>query len=164
MCHSLRLQAGLKDPKRREGGSGLHLFWNRLITKAHRLELSGHRKINPSGGKQLWVNSSTSGLRYAYTLGEYQSAVELWIDTGSFDQNKQIFSSLSRNGRRLNAAWAYVPLRWQRLESQRPSRISWSLREDGWKSKQGREQLQDQLIHMMKQFSGVMDSRLSMAG
>lgn len=59
---------------------------------------------------------------------------------------------------------AGVPLRWQRLESQRPSRISWSLREDGWKSKQGREQLQDQLIHMMKQFSGVMDSRLSMAG
>jgi hypothetical protein len=107
MCHSLRLQAGLKHPKRREGGSGLHLFWKRLITKAHRLELSGHRKINPSGGKQLWVNSSTSGLRYAYTLGEYQSAVELWIDTGSFDQNKQIFSSLSRNGRRLNAAWAY---------------------------------------------------------
>ena len=49
----------------------------------------------------------TSGLRYAYTLGEYQSAVELWIDTGSFDQNKQIFSSLSRNGRRLNAAWVY---------------------------------------------------------
>ena len=88
MCHSLRLQAGLKHPKRREGGSGLHLFWKRLITKAHRLELSGHRKINPSGGKQLWVNSSTSGLRYAYTLGEYQSAVELWIDTGSFDQNK----------------------------------------------------------------------------
>ena len=134
MCHSLRLQAGLKHPKRREGGSGLHLFWNRLITKARRLELSGHRKINLSGGKQLWVNSSTSGLRYAYTLGEYQSAVELWIDTGSFDQNKQIFdcwssdrngwtifSSLSRNGRRLNAAWAYVPLRWQRLESQRPS-------------------------------------------
>ena len=34
MCHSLRLQAGLKHPKRREGGSGLHLFWNRLITKA----------------------------------------------------------------------------------------------------------------------------------
>ena len=38
MCHSLRLQAGLKDPKRREGGSGLHLFWNRLITKAHRTD------------------------------------------------------------------------------------------------------------------------------
>ena len=163
MCHSLRLQAGLKHPKRREGGSGLHLFWNRLITKAHRLELSGHRKINPSGGKQLWVNSSTSGLRYAYTLGEYQSAVELWIDTGSFDQNKQIFQQLEQERQTIERCVG-VPLRWQRLESQRPSRISWSLREDGWKSKQGREQLQDQLIHMMKQFSGVMDSRLSMAG
>jgi len=42
MCHSLRLQAGLKHPKRREGGSGLHLFWNRLITKARRTDKKSH--------------------------------------------------------------------------------------------------------------------------
>ena len=61
MCHSLRLQAGLKHPKRREGGSGLHLFWNRLITKARRTDKKSHSYLHPHSTHSPQIGLSSGG-------------------------------------------------------------------------------------------------------
>lgn len=106
-------------------------FWEGLLTRAKELGVLTHASRSP--GKESWVGgaSGRSGMSFNYVIWmDDDASVELYIDTGTLEENKAIYDSLLKRRGEIEKAFG-GPLEWERLDERRASRIRCTLHNGG---------------------------------
>jgi uncharacterized protein DUF4268 len=128
-------------------------WWTRLIEHSAAVSKT-HVHITPSEHGWIAASAGVRGLSFNYVVMQVDCRVELYIDRGkdSDEENKQIFDELCANRQGIEQAFG-GPLVWERLESRRACRISYTRQEGGYRSPEEQwPQIQDKTIHDMDRF------------
>lgn len=122
-------------------------FWKQLLERAKsRTQL--HARIAP--GTENWISASAgrSGIGYNYVIRMEDAQVEIYIDRGNAEQNKQIFDALQEHKTEVETVFG-EPLEWQRLDAKRACRVRCLLNEGGLQDQQRWDKIQDAMIEAM---------------
>ena len=127
-------------------------FWNTLLERSKE-KTNLHRNISPSVHHWISASSGVRGLGFAYVVTSKSVQTELYIDRGKEcdEVNKQIFDQLFSHKDEIEKDFG-EPLRWQRLDDRRASRISKRIDFAGINDKEKWEELQDDMIDTMIRF------------
>ena len=95
-------------------------FWKQLLDTpgsgpAPRSYVAEHRQLDLR-------QRGRGGFAYNYTIRMEDAQVEVYIDRGDAEQNKQLFDRAVRHNTEIEAAFG-EPLEWQRLDAKRASRV-----------------------------------------
>jgi len=122
-------------------------FWSQLLERAKEVTSLHARK---SSTKEHWVSAGTgqSGLSLNYVILMGDARVELYIDKGEADANKDIFDRLFADKDRIEEAFG-APLEWQRLDDRRACRICRRITEGGLSNRDRWPKVQDAMIDGM---------------
>jgi hypothetical protein len=132
-----------------------HKFWQGLLEYA-RTKTPLH--ANRSPGKDNWIagGSGRSGLSYNYVIWGDKTAVELYIDFGKSqdNKNKALFDALFERRAEIEKVFG-DSLEWQRLDSRRASRIRKTITGVGYKDEESRwpdtqQKMTDAMIRLEK--------------
>ncbi len=124
-------------------------FWNSLLENLQRKGIRLHANISPS--KESWISTGAgkTGLGYAYVILKNAGRVELYIDAGEHETNKAYFDRLHAHKEEIEATFG-APLRWERLDNRRASRIAFDVTGHGGLRDRDRwPELQDAMIDAM---------------
>jgi hypothetical protein len=96
-------------------------FWKFLLDKMNK-KSKLFQTINPS--KEYWIGkgSGVRGVRYQFVATKKHATVEIYIDRGNKDENKQVFDDLSSKKIKLEQKFGDA-FSWERLDSKKVSRI-----------------------------------------
>jgi len=102
-------------------------FWEKLL---HRMNEKSDLFRNISPSKDNWINcgSGQSGFSYSLVVTRSFARVELYIDKGSQEYNKQIFDNLYQRRDILQTKFG-AAFEWERLDNRRACRIAYYLRD-----------------------------------
>jgi hypothetical protein len=122
-------------------------FWSQLLEQAKE-RTSLHARISP--GKDNWISAGAgrSGLGFNYVIRMSDAQVELYIDKGEAEANKDIFDQLITNKEQIEAVFG-EPLDWQRLDDRRASRICHHLTMGGLADRDLWPEIQEAMIDAM---------------
>ncbi|MBN1964813.1 MAG: DUF4268 domain-containing protein [Anaerolineae bacterium] len=99
-----------------------HRFWDQLLAQAN--EVSNlHANIGPGKRNRIEASAGVPGLKFGYALHRHNASVYLYIDTKDRARNKAFFDALATGQRSIERAYG-APLRWERLDNNRASRIT----------------------------------------
>lgn len=102
-------------------------FWNKLLQKmSEKSDL--YKNVSPSKDNWIGCGSGYSGMSYVFTITGSFARVELWINKGSQEYNKQIFDNLHQRKEKLETKFG-TKFEWERLDSGKGSRIAYYLRD-----------------------------------
>jgi hypothetical protein len=105
-------------------------FWT-LLAQLCQQQGQRHGKRKPRA--QGWFGCPSNRLHYNFVCEMHSVRVEIYIDLGEVETNKQIFDALHSNQVRIEATFG-GPLVWERLDSKRASRIRFDMEIGGWRS------------------------------
>lgn len=111
-------------------------FWTRLLQEMNK-KSDLFSNISPSKDNWIGCGSGHSGLLYNHVITRSYARVELWINKGSAEVNKQIFDNIHEHKEQIESLFGNS-LDWQRLDNGKGSRIAYYLRdvnvfnEDDW--------------------------------
>lgn len=133
-------------------------FWKQLLERA-KVKTLLHARIAP--GTENWINASAgrSGLGYDYTIRMEDAQVELYIDRGDAEQNKQIFDTLHEHKAEIEKAFG-EPLEWQRLDAKSACRVRYLVNEGGLQDPQHWPKIQDAMIEAMIRLERAMKPQI----
>lgn len=122
-------------------------FWEGLLERAHS-KTKLHANISPS--KENWIGATAGvpGLAYNYIALEHGWRAELWISSPDAQKNKAIFDALSAQKEAIERAFG-EPLKWQRLDDKKSSRISYSSDNGGYRDEEEWPHIQEAMIDAM---------------
>jgi hypothetical protein len=122
-------------------------FWKQLLERA-KTKTQLHARIAP--GIENWISASAgrSGIGFNYVIRMEDAQVEIYLDRGDAEQNKQIFDALQEHKTAVETAFG-EPLEWQRLDAKRACRVRFLLTGGGLLDKQRWLEIQDQMIDAM---------------
>jgi hypothetical protein len=97
-------------------------FWAEAIKAMNASPSSLYQNISP--GKESWISagSGVRGLGLNLVATKHHARIELYIDRGEHDENKQIFDLLEIDKELIESDFG-GPLIWERLENRRASRV-----------------------------------------
>ena len=102
-------------------------FWTQLLQ-----EMNGKSGLfkNISPSKDNWIGccSGYSGLEYTFVITSNYARIELWINKGSQEENKEIFDSIYKFKGEIESSFG-DQLDWQRRDDGKGSRIAYWLRD-----------------------------------
>lgn len=134
---SFQTQIGLKNQAERQSRSNRSesriKFWTGLL--AHAKTLSPvHANCSPTEGGWIAGSAGRQGFGFTYTIRQFDSQVEVWIDHGSGQvaKNKLAFKALESQKAAIEAAFG-GPLEWQPLEGGVGCRVRFVM-DGGYKS------------------------------
>ena len=128
------------------------MFWGQLLEKA-KSTTALHAGRSPT--KELWLGAGAgkAGLVYAYLTWLDKAGVELYIDTGDGEENKNIFDMLHSEKDQIEADFG-DELDWDRMEGRRGSRIRKLTGRLGLKAEEDKwPEIQDEMIDAMDRLS-----------
>lgn len=102
------------------------------------------------------ASSGVSRLGYSVVILKPSSRIELYIDKKNQEENKKIFDYLHKNREEIEKNFSHK-LDWQRMDTKRASRIAYNLRKSGLNHEAKWDQIQDNLINLMKNFQEIID-------
>ena len=104
-------------------------FWEQLLKKSN-TKTDLFSNVSPS--KECWIGAGAgkSGLSYNYVILKNSARIELYIDTGDKDKNKQIFDQLYSRRQEIESDFG-EELEWQRLDDRRACRIAKTVENKG---------------------------------
>ncbi|GBC96746.1 hypothetical protein HRbin16_02555 [bacterium HR16] len=123
-------------------------FWEQLLDRVRKRELSLFERISPSTQHWISAGAGRSGIGYAFVIRMESAQVEIYIDTGDEDENKRIFDTLRARKEAIEQAFG-GELDWQRLEGKRACRIRYLIEGGGLQDKERWEQIQENMIDAM---------------
>jgi len=138
-------------------------FWEQLLERAKKKGVMWHAQRSPS--KDMWL-AAGAGVRSGVSLNyliwiDHDSGVELYIDTGDHDENKQIFDALLAKKDLVEKAFG-AALDWQRLDAKRASRVRYVMRTGGLTDgKDHSAEIQDAMINAMDRLAKAVKPHLS---
>jgi hypothetical protein len=107
-------------------------FWNQLLGYS-KTKTDLHSKVSPGQGSYCGMGAGTSGLGYYYTIFQHhQARVELYIDKGKSEVNKEIFDRLLAAKEEIEETFG-EPLEWERMDAKRGCRIKKDLTLGGYR-------------------------------
>ena len=118
-------------------------FWAKLLQKMNE-KSDLFKNISPSKDNWISCGSGYSGLAYVFCITSYFARIELWINKGTKEDNKQIFNKIYSHKEQIESKFGYE-LDWQRLDDGKGSRVAYYLKdvnvfnEEDW----------DKMIHFM---------------
>lgn len=133
-------------------------FWKQLLERA-RARTQLHARIAP--GTENWISTGAgrSGLNYNYAIRMDDAQVELYIDRGDAEQNKQIYDALHEHKTEIEAAFGR-PLEWQRLDAKRACRVRYILTDGGLQDRSRWPKVQDAMIEAMIRLEQAMKPQI----
>jgi len=137
-------------------------FWSQLLDRAKTKGVMWHAQRSP--GKEMWL-AAGAGVRAGVSLNyliwiDKESGVELYIDSGEHDENKQIFDSLLAQKEKVEQAFGSA-LDWQRLDGKRASRIRYVMSGGGlMDGEQDWPRIQDAMIDAMDRLARAVKSNV----
>jgi predicted type IV restriction endonuclease len=108
-----------------------HRFWTQLLTYSKNITPL-HSKITPGQDSWCGMGAGTSGLGYNYVIFQHKTRVELYIDKGNREANKEIFDKLVATKSEIETNFG-GPLEWERLDEKRACRIKKDLPQGGYR-------------------------------
>lgn len=100
-------------------------FWTRLIeTMNKKSEL--FKNISPSKDNWISCGSGVSGISYSFVVTSSYARIELWINKGSQEENKEFFDNIYAYKNSIEESFG-DELVWQRLNEGKGSRIAYIL-------------------------------------
>lgn len=128
-------------------------FWEQLLARAKEKGFILHASISPSKGNWIATGAGKVGLLYLYrVLLDQKTAVELYIDTQSKEQNKYIFDSLHSKKEKIESDFG-GPILWERDDHIRASRIRVFIEKGGLKEEHKWASIQGTMIDAMNHLS-----------
>jgi len=127
-------------------------FWKTLLERC-KDKTKLHADISPSKESWIAMGAGRKGIKYSYVITKKHGQIEIYIDRGkdSEKENKSIFDQLHKNKQSIENEFA-GPLKWERLDDRRASRISKRYEASGLNDKDQWEQLQNKMIDGMIRF------------
>lgn len=125
----------------------VHEFLNQLLQKANtktQLHVNARLAMHP----RVCVNAGMRSMTYCYHVFWEISRVNLYINDGSKEWNKEQFQVLYQHKDEIEARFG-GPLEWQLLPNRKASRIKYEISNYGVKDRDRWSELQDQLIDAM---------------
>ncbi len=122
-------------------------FWGQLLERAKE-RTSLHARISPSKDNWIGAGAGKSGLALNYVIRMGDTQVELYIDRGEAEANKNIFDQLVANKGQIEETFG-AALDWQRLDDRRASRICHHLAAGGLADRDRWPEIQEAMIDAM---------------
>lgn len=128
-------------------------FWRQLIEKL-KTALPVYKNISPTKDNWIGTTLGRSGFQFNFVIRMDDARVELYIDTGDVDKNKQIFDNIFGKREQFEKEFGNQ-LEWQRLDERRACRIyypisSGLLQENQWPDVQSK--MIDSMARLQKTF------------
>lgn len=102
-------------------------FWTKLLE-----EMNGKsdlfKNISPSKDNWIGCGSGHSGLAYMFVVTGNYARIELWINRGMQEENKELFDSILNHKDKIEVSFG-DQLDWQRLDAGKGSRIAYWLKD-----------------------------------
>ena len=133
-------------------------FWQQLLERA-RVRTQLHARIAPGTDNWISAGAGKSDLGYNYAIRMDDAQVELYIDRGDAEQNKQIFDALHAHKAEIEAAFG-APLEWQRLDAKRACRVRYVLTDGGLQDQPRWHKIQDAMIEAMIRLERAMKPQI----
>ena len=122
-------------------------FWTQLLEKA-KSRTSLHKNRTPGTDHWISTGAGKTGIEYSYVIRLDDSQIEIYIDRGDYNWNKEAFRIFHLNKDGIENAFG-DELEWQLLEDKRASRIRFVFENTGLKNQTEWPALQDKLIDAM---------------
>jgi len=133
-------------------------FWEKLLEKSIKMTPL-FSNIKPKKDNWIETNAGIAGIRYVYVILMDSARIELYIDTGEQEKNKNIFDKLYSEKDKIESELG-EPIDWQRLELKRACRIAIWITNIGLLNQDKWDQLQEEMINKMIKFERVMKKRI----
>jgi len=126
-------------------------FWEQLLERSKNIT---QLFSNISPGTQNWISTGggRSGFGFAYVVLMKSTQVELYIDTGKLEENKNYFDKLVTRKDQIEEKFGNS-LDWQRLDNRRACRIRFVVTDKGLENEEVWTDIQDKLIDAMIRLS-----------
>ncbi len=134
-------------------------FWKGLLERAKTIAPSLANRT-PSKDNWISVGAGKSGFSYSYVIRMEDAHIELYIDVGEADRNKQLFDTLATNKDDIQRAFG-KPLEWQRLDEKRGCRIRHVFSSSGLSNQERWPELQQHMLETMVSFQRVFREELN---
>ncbi|MBW2334221.1 MAG: DUF4268 domain-containing protein [Deltaproteobacteria bacterium] len=123
-------------------------FWEGLLDLANK-KTDLHSRISPSKGS--YIAATSARLMFCYAFGRNGARVELYIDKGDKDKNKNIFDQIASSKEEIEQNFG-GSLYWQRLDNKDASRISAAVCSASVRDEEEWPQLQQNMVETMIKF------------
>ncbi|GAB9214394.1 hypothetical protein BDS110ZK18_42910 [Bradyrhizobium diazoefficiens] len=133
-------------------------FWAELLELAGP-KITRYANISPSTTSDLVAGSGVRGVPFKFVASRSYGRVELYIDRGDKEENKEIFNELQSQRSSIEAIFK-GPLTWERLDDRRASRIKTELAGDPFDDAQ-RQALMSFMIDAMVRFENALKEPLA---
>lgn len=134
-----------------ELGQMYYHFWEGLLDLANK-KTDLHSRISPS--KNSWIAAASAGLSFCYAFGYNGTRVELYINKGDKDKNKNIFDQFASSKEEIEQNFG-SSLDWQRLDNKDASRISAEVSSTSVRDEEEWSQLQKNMVETMIKFENA---------
>jgi hypothetical protein len=125
-------------------------FWTGLLDRA-KSKTGLHANRSPSTDSYISAGAGKYGLSYNYTIRKHDASVELYIDRGDGETNKEIFDGLMASREQIEEKFG-KPLEWKRLEGKQACRIMKTIDVGGYRDDEKEwPKIQDTMIDAMIQ-------------
>lgn len=110
------------DEIRREREKKRHAFWTLLLSKMNK---QSDLMINksPNYSSDLGTSYVKQGVYLSFVITRKESRIDLYIDTGSKEENERIFDVVHAHKEEIQSNYPHT-IRWQRLENKNACRIA----------------------------------------
>ncbi len=125
-------------------------FWNQLISRSQK-KTTLFSKTPPGVENYLSTGAGKTGIFYNYVINYDGARIQLYIDNGNGEWNKNIFDSLLQSKDEIEKAYGEA-LVWERLEDNRASIVRFYINHYGLQQKDNWSNLQDLMIDTMIKF------------
>ena len=149
-----------KGRKHQAEGYGLRQkFWQGLLTRAAgKTSLFANKSAGERGGVR--ATSSLRGVSFCYDIHRDEGLVELYIDTGTQEDNKRIYDGLQSHQAEIDAAFG-GELKWLRLDHRKASRLVY-MASGGLRSEESQwPSIQDAMIDAMVRLEKAISPHLA---
>jgi hypothetical protein len=102
-------------------------FWTQLLQEMNE-KSDLFKNISPSKDNWIGCGSGYSGLAYNFVITSNYARIELWINKGAQEDNKEIFDSIYKFKDEIESSFG-DQLDWQRRDDGKGSRIAYWLRD-----------------------------------
>ena len=98
-------------------------FWKNLLEKIN-LKSNLFQNISPSKNNWIGTSSGVRGVAYNFVVSGQYARVEIYINRGNKEENKQVFDYLFAKKDEIETEFSN-PLTWERLDDKKASRIKY---------------------------------------
>jgi hypothetical protein len=119
-------------------------FWRQLLeqTKSRTPNFA-----NRSPTKDNWISGGAgkSGFTYSYVIRMDDAQIELYIDLGDAEANKNVFETIYAQKEQIENVFGR-PLNWQRLDKKQGCRVCYMFKDSGLLNKDKWSEIQKQMV------------------